>query len=743
MRADPGSAKRRVAALRVLGLAIFALVVLFALPAIGNLTFNSHYSAYFSDDDPWRLQQQAIAETFSRGDSVFIVLEADQASFLAEELYTALEDLTAELARLPDVMSVLSVTELGIAGEPASEGGALIPSMQQLRNHGRAVGLLLSADARIAGINVEFQLPDRQAKTVLKTLDAVRNVVEPRLASLSVNAHYTGSLALNEAYIGVVRHDLAVIMPLLLLLMVVLPGWLVGSWRAVIIALPVGVGALLAGFGLAGRLHAELAAVNSFVPVILLGISLAGCVHMALTYMRLRQAGEAPEAAAWHAVRYNVAPMALANGTTVLGFLGLLLSPSPPIRVLGYVVAAGVATSFLLCMTLLPALQARFDPVARRARSREFRAGAFAHLATRRRAAIIAVCALLALPASWLVSRNVVSDNVLEYFPDTHAFHAGTALVEERLSGITELVYAVDTRDEDGLFRASVVESVDAFGDWLRAQPEVIRVTSVADAEALVEARAAGRLQDRLAYYREQARQRTGSHPLVAREVSGDYSATAVGAYLYRSDSSGLIAFDERVRAWARDNLQGLEVTGGGPVLMFAYLGERNVRSMLIALTAALILAAVVLGLSLRSWRVAVVGLVCNILPVLLVYSLWAVFKGRISLGAAVVMGMIIGIVIDDTIYLLTTYRRALAKHIADPVGHALRRIGPALIVTSITLVSSLSLGLLSDFEPIWSMSALSVAIIGLALLVDLLLLPAMLPGSKQAGRRRGATRGS
>jgi predicted RND superfamily exporter protein len=184
----------------------------------------------------------------------------------------------------------------------------------------------------------------------------------------------------------------------------------------------------------------------------------------------------------------------------------------------------------------------------------------------------------------------------------------------------------------------------------------------------------------------------------------------------------------------------GLEVTGGGPVLMFAYLGERNVRSMLIALTAALMLAAAVLGLSLRSWRIAAVGLACNILPVLLVYSLWAVFKGRISLGGAVVMGMIIGIVIDDTIYLLTTYRRALAARVADPVSQALRRVGPALIVTTITLVASLSLGLLSDFEPIWSMSALSVAIIGLALLVDLLLLPAMLPSEARAGGRKGAT---
>ena len=57
--------------------------------------------------------------------------------------------------------------------------------------------------------------------------------------------------------------------------------------------------------------------------------------------------------------------------------------------------------------------------------------------------------------------------------------------------------------------------------------------------------------------------------------------------------------------------------------------------------------------------------------------------------------------------------------------------------MTTLTLASGLSLGLSSDFGPIWSMSVLSVAIIGTALVVDLLLLPALLPAPRPRG---GAT---
>ena len=155
------------------------------------------------------------------------------------------------------------------------------------------------------------------------------------------------------------------------------------------------------------------------------------------------------------------------------------------------------------------------------------------------------------------------------------------------------------------------------------------------------------------------------------------------------------------------------------------------------ALTIALFAAALILGAVFRSGRAAWIGLACNFLPILLVYSVWAVVDGQISIGAAVVMGMVLGIVLDDTIYLLATYDRGVQRNPDDPVGYALQRVGPAMIVTTITLIAGLSLGLLSDFGPIWSMSVLSVAIIGTALVVDLLLLPALLPVN---GFRRSET---
>jgi predicted RND superfamily exporter protein len=722
--------------LRHTAIGVVVAVCAVATFGLSGLQLNSHYSAYFDSDDPLLVAHQEISDLYSRRDTMFVVLQSE-GSFLDSENYRLLEDLTALLGQQRYVSSALSVTELGIIGETETEDGYFIPSLEQLTSERGAIGLLLSESTTVAGILVQIDLPDNKSRTVLDAVGVIRATVNNTIGDLPLSSHYTGTLALNEAYIDVVRHDLTRIVPLLLLVMIVVLFLLLRSALAMLAILPIGICSVLAAFGIVGLFNAELAAINSFMPVIIFSISLSGCVHLTLSFDHYRDNGLPAQEAAISAARYNLLPMSLANGTTALGFLGLTLSPSPPIRLVGLLVAAGIVVSYLLCMTLLPVLQARFDPWRPTAGPRSTFLDRLAVFVTKRRVGLVTVFLLLSLPATWFASQNVISDNVLEYFSPSHVFYQDSQLVEKQLGGVNEILYSVDTGEEFGLFSADAVEAVARLSTWLGQKPEVHRVVSVANLEAIEEATREGRLQQRLDFYRDRIDTSDDRNPLLSLEVSEDYSSSAVTVYLKQLDSARLIDFDEKVHAWAAQNLRGYTLRSGGPTLMFASLGEQNILGMLTALTIALITAALILGAVFRSGRIAFIGLVCNILPVLLVYAVWAVVNGQISIGAAVVMGMVLGIVLDDTIYLLATYRRGLQRCPDDPIAYALRHVGPALIVTTITLVAGLSLGLLSEFGPIWSMSVLSVTIISAALVVDLLLLPALLPS---VGSREGET---
>lgn len=294
--------------LRKIAFTTVAATVLAGVFGVGGLRLNSHYSVYFDRDDPLLLAHQEISDLYSRHDAILIALQSEQ-SFLEIENYQLLEDLTARLAQQPFATNVLSITELGLIGEHFTDDGDIIPSLRQLRDDGRAMGLLLAESLDLAGIWVQIDLPDNSSRTVLDAVGAVRRTVGAAIGDAPISAHYTGTLALNEAYINVVQHDLRRIVPLLLLVMVVVLGQLLRCRRSVFTLMPVAICSVIAAFGVVGLFGAELAAINSFAPIIIFSISVAGCVHTALSYEHYRDGGEPPDRAALAAANYNLVPM--------------------------------------------------------------------------------------------------------------------------------------------------------------------------------------------------------------------------------------------------------------------------------------------------------------------------------------------------------------------------------------------------------------------------------------------------
>lgn len=717
-----------IAKFRIAALVLVAAIATGLLPGIADLRFNSHYSVYFDSDDPLRLEHERTGELFSRNDSAFVVLRATSGTMLEEANFAAIERVSAAARDLPGVVNVASISELAVVAEQDGELDPFgPPTLEQVRSNARVAGLLVSDDATVAGVKVDFALAE--ARDVIAAMNALRHATRSAIAGLPIEDFYTGTVALNESYIGVVRRDLQLFLPALLGTFVVMLAVLFRNAKSLAVMIPVGLATIAGVLGLAGTLRFELAAINTFVPVIVMSISLAGCVHLVWSYDHYRRAGGTPEGAAIDSVRFNLLPLTLANLTTALGFLGLSFSPSPPVRVVGYTVAAGVLLSYALCVTLLPWLLARVDPFRPERPAPSFRLTGFADAVGARARMVVLLFAVLTVPAAYWVGNNVVSDSVFEYFPRKHEFYRATEIVDRRLSGINEVLYSFDTGERGGLLEVAVIDKLDEFRSWLLAQDEVHKVVSLADLPQVAEARADGRLEQRLAHYRDLALRREAPPAVLTQEVSRDFAATCVAVYLRQLDSSGLVDFDRRARDWLEANAAPLATSGGaGPAVMFAYLGERNITGMLTALGIALAATALVTGVVLRSVHAAWIGLACNLFPVLAVYSLWALVDGRISIGAAVVMGMILGIVVDDTIYLLSTYRKSAAcRDVEDGIRSAMQRVGPALIITTVTLVAGLSVGMLSDFGPIWNMSALSVAIIAIALATDLTLLPALL----------------
>ena len=111
-------------------------------------------------------------------------------------------------------------------------------------------------------------------------------------------------------------------------------------------------------------------------------------------------------------------------------------------------------------------------------------------------------------------------------------------------------------------------------------------------------------------------------------------------------------------------------------------------------------------------------------------FGLWALYSGEVNFTMTFSMGVILGIIVDDTIHFLSKYlrlRREQGLSAEEAIVHTFRTVGTALLVTSLTLALGFLVLCYSAFHPTATMSLLTIMGIVCALVIDFLLLPVIL----------------
>ncbi len=415
-------------------------------------------------------------------------------------------------------------------------------------------------------------------------------------------------------------------------------------------------------------------------------------------------------------------------------------SDSPPFRDLGNIVAVGVLAAFVLSVGFLPALMAVLPVRVRaEARGRAALMERFAEFVIRRRGVLLYGVGGLILLLVAFIPRNELNDVFVEYFDHSVPFRTATDYATDNLTGLYRIDYSVESGQSGGVSDPEFMRQVDAFTDWLRAQPEAIYVGSYTDIMKRLNRNMHG---DDPAFYRLPEGRELAAQYLLLYEMSLPYgldlnnqinvdkSATRVHVSLQTLSVNEVLAFVERAGQWLDGNAPGLEAEAGGPSVMFSHIGQRNIRSMLLGTSVALVLISMILVVALRSVRMGLVSLVPNLVPAAMAFGVWGILVGEVGLSLSVVTGMTLGIVVDDTVHFLSKYLRARRERGLSPpdsVRYAFRTVGTALWVTSLVLIAGFLVLTLSAFKPNSGMGLMTAITIGLALVADFLFLPPLL----------------
>ena len=167
-----------------------------------------------------------------------------------------------------------------------------------------------------------------------------------------------------------------------------------------------------------------------------------------------------------------------------------------------------------------------------------------------------------------------------------------------------------------------------------------------------------------------------------------------------------------------------------GKALVFQKGTKYLVTNLIISLSLAILLIALFMAWMFRSFRMILVSLIPNLLPLIITAGLMGFLGVPIKPSTILVFSIAFGISVDDTIHFLAKYRQELIANnwkIKKSVYAALRETGFSMIYTSIVLFFGFSVFTISSFGGTVALGALVSITLLFAMLANLLLLPSLL----------------
>ena len=154
------------------------------------------------------------------------------------------------------------------------------------------------------------------------------------------------------------------------------------------------------------------------------------------------------------------------------------------------------------------------------------------------------------------------------------------------------------------------------------------------------------------------------------------------------------------------------------------------VKNLFISLFLAILLISIFMAWMFNSFRMVVVSLIPNLIPLLITASIMGYFGISIKPSTILVFSIAFGISVDDTIHFLAKYRQELKyrnNNIKDSVVAAIKETGVSMFYTSIVLFFGFFIFIASQFGGTLALGLLVSITLLIALLSNLIVLPAML----------------
>ena len=518
------------------------------------------------------------------------------------------------------------------------------------------------------------------------------------------------------------------------------------SYRATLITLLVVVTGVMWALGILGFLEFEITVLTALIPPLIIVIGVPNCIFLINKYQHeVKKHGN--QARSLQRVISKIGNATLmTNITTACGFATFILTDSQILKEFGTVASINIMVIFILSILLIPIIYS-YLPLPKKKHLNHLNNDwlntfvGFLSNTVRKKRIPVFIISIICLCISIIgINKIEISGNLIEDMPKKSDFVNDIKFFEKEFKGVLPLEIMIDSRRKNGMMRLGNLKRMNDFHEHILRIPELSSPISIVNLSKFIKQ---SFYNANPKYFQLPSSQENSF--ISAYVKNSDIKIVENNSYINENGQIARITTmigeidTERMEGIEASLLKGIElyfpserfdVTLTGKTLGYLKGTKFLIKNLLISLFLAILLISLMITYLFRSYKMVIISLVPNILPLLFTAGVMGFFNIPIKPSTILVFSIAFGISVDDTIHFLVKYRQELMANnwkIRKSVFASLRETGISMFYTSIVLFFGFSVFMTSSYGGTIALGGLVSTTLLFAMLANLVLLPSLL----------------
>lgn len=520
------------------------------------------------------------------------------------------------------------------------------------------------------------------------------------------------------------------------------------SFRATMISMFVVIIGVMWSFGTLGLLNYEITVLTAIIPPLIIVIGIPNCIFLINKYQQeIKNHGNKAKSLQRVISKVGNATL-MTNLTTAAGFGTFIFTDSKLLSEFGIVASLNIVFLFILCLIIIPIVYS-YMPMPKEKHLAHLGKNYMAafinwieNTIRHHRVAVFSTAIGILVLGIIGIYQITVSGSIIEDMPKKAPFFKDIVFYEKEFDGVMPLEIVINTKRPKGALKSVTLKRIEELQQTIEEIPELSKPVSVVN---LVKYSKQAYYNGNPEFYELPTKQeeafilsyiknstQKGNENMLKSYVDSTGQYARITTFMRDIGTDKMQKIEERLQ----DKINHIfpkeryEVSLTGKAYVFEkgthYLIDNLVESLLFAI----VLISLLMAYMFRSFKMIVVSLLPNILPLVMTAGLMGYFGIPIKPSTILVFSIAFGISVDDTIHFLAKYRQELKANdwkIKRSVYATLKEAGISMFYTSVVLFFGFSVFTLSSFGGTVALGGLVATTLLFAMLSNLILLPALL----------------